>query len=183
MLSKNANFIFKGVFSLFVLLAGCHSVPKQEDPEVIRSAQIIKLSQTLQASGARVIQTGQTLKIILPSDRLFAPHSANFVRASSAMLNTVYRMMAILETTSAQVAGYSDAEPDALRNKALSIRQAELVADYLWAKGLDARLLYAVGYGSQGGASAGPPKSLGENANYRIEISFQYLPLLTSLTQ
>ena len=179
-MNKIWQFVAQGLFIFFasLFLASCGSPMQQPvDPEVIRSTKIVDLSQKLESMGARVIQTGQTLQIILPSDELFALHSANFTDFSSTMLDVVSRLMAILETTSAQVAAYTDAEPDALRSKALATRQAEVVADYLWSKGLDTRMLYSVGYSSINHVNADLPGSLGIGANRRVEIKFQYLSL------
>lgn len=164
------------------LLYGCRSAaPQPKNLEVERSVKMVQLSRQLESFGARVIQTGQTLCIILPSDQIFNPHSANFTASATGMLNTTASLMAILETTSAQIAGYTDAERRAAQNVALSARQAQVVANYLWSRGVDARLLYAVGYGVTGQASPGLPGSFKDGANRRIKIQFQYLPLLTSL--
>jgi len=180
----NLKIIPTFVFLVFLGLSACHSVSSEKEnaPEVVQTAALINLSKKLESSGARVIQTGKTLRIILPSDELFANDSANFISSSPPILNTVSQLMAILETTSAQVSGYTDSQPDALRNKALSIRQADVVANYLWSKGPDARLLYSVGYGLKGQVSSERFEgALRKGANRRIEIKFRYLPVLSSL--
>jgi intracellular multiplication protein IcmN len=163
------------------LLASCASSPTPDDPEIARSSKMAQLSQQLEKLGIRVIQAGQTMRVMLPSDKLFNPHSANFTRAATPMLNTLAQLMATLETTSVEVAGFTDVEPSAMQNNALSTRQAQLVADYLWSRGVDARLLYAVGYGSSHLTSPGLPGGFKNSANRRIEVKFEYLPLLSSL--
>jgi len=166
---------------LLPLLAGCASKPKPQNPEVNRSIEVVRLSQKLEASGARVIQTGQTMRILLSGDKLFNPHSANLTSVGSKTLNVLSQLMMQLETTSVQVSGYTDVEPTQLQNKALSTGQAQTVADYLWSKGVDARLLYSVGYGYADKTSAGMPGNFAKGTNRRVEVQFQYLPLLSSL--
>jgi len=173
------KFLFLSVLALPFLL-GCVSELKQESPEVARSKQIIHLSRQLESSGARVIQTGQTMRVIFSSDNLFNPRSANLSLFAPGPLDNLSQLMSILETTSVEVSAYTDVEPSRMQNVALSTGQAEAVADYLWSKGVDARLLYSVGYDSRGQFD-GLPGALARNPNRRVEIQFQYLPLLTSL--
>lgn len=117
------------------------------------------------------LQTGETIRIILCSDAIFNPHSANL--RWTASLDMVARLMIMLETTSVEVAGYTNAEPRWLNlNEALSRRQAQVVAEYLWDRGLDARLVYSKGYGARVPLSANPQNAI----NRRIEIRFQYIP-------
>lgn len=164
-------------FSLLWIVSGCNSTRTYIvlEPEVVRQAQIIALSSQLAKHKVQVIQIGETLRIIIPSDYLFNWDSANLNPPYAILvLNTISKLMLLLETTSAKVSGYTDCEASARLNKALSERQAQTVIDYLWIQGVDARLFYAIGYGSKVPLSANPMAL----SNRRIEINFQYSPLV-----
>lgn len=165
-----------------MLLVGCRPAPEvQVDPMVSRNAHALALFKKIESLGARVFQAGSSVRIMLPSDRLFVPNSANLTRHSVLLLDTVAQLMRLLQTRVAKVSGFADSQPDALRNKALSVRQAEVVSEYLWTQFPDARILYAVGYGDAKSCIAKLPGVFVHDKRHRVEIQFQYLPLLSSL--
>ncbi len=145
-------------------------VNPSQDPEAIKQAKAPYLMQILERQGVQVVKVGDTLRIILPSDLIFNPHSANF-SGGSRVLNTVSALMLLLRTTSAEVTGYTNANPSPRVDQALSLRQAQVVANYLWDKGIDSRILYAEGAGARMPLSRSPADS----SNRRVEIRFQYL--------
>ena len=65
------------------------------------------------------------------------------------------------------VAGHTDAKGSAPYNKQLSQRRAEAVKSYLVSKGIDARRLDAVGYGSEHPLALDRPE---DPSNRRVEI-------------
>lgn len=168
---------------LTVVLAGfllaCSKPLPQGDPEYQRSLRVAAIENQLEKKGVGVVQIGQTMRLIILSDALFNPHSANFQSKGPSILDTVAQLMIILQTTSAQVAGYTNTEYSEQINKALSARQAQVVVDYLWTRGIDARLMYAVGKGTKEPLVSATRK--GGDLNHRIEIQFQYLPLLSTV--
>jgi len=142
-------------------------------PESVRQANTTVLVNLLQQQGVKVVQIGQTMRIIIPGDLVFRPHSANISNAYMPVLNNIARLMLMLETTSAMVEGNTNLEPSEKLNVALSTRQAQVIQDYLWERGLDTRLLYAIGCGSRKPIVA----VLGAPENRRIEITFQFVPM------
>ncbi|MFT3742030.1 MAG: OmpA family protein [Gammaproteobacteria bacterium] len=184
-----------------VCLFGCypHNPPKTykfyvtvpQDPEGIKQAKIAPaLIAQLRAEGAQVVQVGETIRIILLSDQIFNGTSANLqpqalwrfpmktgccssvIRARrQGVLDTVAGLMLVLQTTSAQVSGYTNASYSCRVNQALSLEQAVAIQNYLWDKGVDARLIYAVGYGDGHSLSPLPADPI----NRRIEIDFQFI--------
>jgi outer membrane protein OmpA-like peptidoglycan-associated protein len=175
---------FFGIFRItliLIFLAGCASKMASQAPEVTRSIQIAQLSQQLEASGAKVIQTGQQVRIIFLSDSLFNAQSANLTSSHPKTLDTLAELMKQLETTFVQISAHTDAKSKQFQNKALSTAQAQTVADYLWSQGLDARIFYSVGYGATDDVSKGFPGNSSQRLNRRVEVDFQYLPLLSSL--
>lgn len=140
-------------------------------PEQIKQEQAPGLMEQLRQQGIGVIQEGDTMRIILPSDQIFNPHSAN-LSARAKVLDTVACLMLLLQTTSAEVAGYTNAGSSHRVNQALSEKQAHVVEDYIWTKGVDVRVLYTKGYGASQPLSANSSSPV----NRRVEIRFQYIP-------
>ncbi len=180
MISLNFKYLFLAISTLFLFTACASSEPQPQNTEVVRDMKVARLTRSLEELGTRTVQTGQTMRVIVSSDRIFNPRSANFSSDASKTLNTLSQLMMLLETTSVEVSGYTDAASTQLQNKALATAQAETVSDYLWSRGVDARLVYSVGYSAtaRAGSLADSTKN---SANRRIEVRFQYLPLLSSL--
>lgn len=167
-----------------LLLPACGTQKKPPvvmgDPEYQRSLHVTALEQQLKSQGVNVVQVGQTIRLTILSQNLFNPYSANFNSNAPSILNTVAQLMLILQSTSAQIAGYVNTEYSAQVNRALSARQAQVVEDYLWSRGVDTRLMYAVGKGTKESLTF-PSGGQRGDINNRIEIQFQYLPLLSTL--
>lgn len=165
---------------LSALLLGCASSQPQQtrslDAQSARQQDVATLTHALEQQGVQVAQMGEKMRIILPSDKLFNSRSANLSAYALPVLDNVSQLMLTLETTSAEVGGYTNLEYSPEINRSLSESQARTVVDYLWAKGVDARLLYAVGYGAVAPLQREQAR-VPINLNRRIEIQFQYLPL------
>lgn len=168
------------VGAMFLFAEGCASKAMPQNPETTRSIQITQLSKQLEASGAQVTRTGERIRVVFLSDQLFNPHSANLISSHPAMLDALVRLMKDQETTSVQISAYTNVMRAQFQNKALSAAQAQTVADYVWAKGVDARLFYSVGYGVDK-AYTGLFGNYSERLQRRVEVEFQYLPLLSSV--
>lgn len=177
--NQHGKWIFSAVISLLLLSACAAKQQPVGDPEYRRSVKVAAIERSLENKGVNVIHVGQTVRLTILSDALFNPRSANFNSRAAGILNTVAQLMLILQSTSAQVAGYTNTEYSEQINRALSARQAQVIVDYLWSRGVDSRLLYAVGKGSQSPLTSS--SRAGEGINRRIEIQFQYLPLLSTL--
>lgn len=190
-----------GFMLMGIILVGCSSyqtsksyryyLTPAKDNETLKQVQVAPaLMAQLRSEGAQVTQVGETIRIILYSDQLFTGRSANFQSQAlwrfpsrtgccsaiipaykSGILDTLASLMMVLQTTSAQVSGNTNASVSERVNQALSLAQAQAVTNYLWEKGVDTRLLYAVGYGSSKPLSADPADAV----NRRIEIQFQYV--------
>lgn len=130
----------------------------------------------LTQQGVKIILTGETYRIIIPADTIFYPDSANF---SPNAINVLHPLVAFLlhyETTMMKVSGFTDSEGSLERNRALSEKQAQRMIEYLTRQGLDARIIYAAGYG--------PNYPIGDNSipshqqwNRRVEIKFRRVVL------
>lgn len=131
------------------------------------------LEDQLKNRGANIVILGDQILIVLPSARLFRHMTASIKpdAYSTIELTAIYinRFTKTLVKISAHTAALSSPEVDF----ALSQKQAEAVSRMLQASGVDARILYASGYGGtqlvQGGSN------WEGNDNYRIEITLEKL--------
>lgn len=131
----------------------------------------------LRGLGAQVIQLGETVKVVLPSDRLFNTDSAN-VRNPN-MLRALTHYIKTFRTVDIAVDGYSDrrrvvGHPQNYQD-ALTAQQAQVVIDRLWSRGIDTRLLVAEGQGWRN-AVAWNGSEAGRRQNRRIEVTFRFYP-------
>ena len=148
-----------------LLLGGCATSSKSTKAPVpcIKSPAV-----TEQLASIPIIQIGQTMTIVIASDRLFVSHSANFQEKAKPMLNAVACLIASYNKVAVRVKGYTDNSSPSIYNHALSAQQAAQVADYLWDYGIDVRIISADGLGNV------HPLTLNNPAmNRRIEIEFR----------
>jgi outer membrane protein OmpA-like peptidoglycan-associated protein len=129
-----------------------------------------QLRQTLNARGVKTIQTGQQLRLIVPADKLFQFDSSKMRARASLTLDEVNQFLSTYKTVAIKVAGFTDGRCFQQRNQALSELRAQQVAAYLWNKGLDTRVLEAVGRAHCYPIASGESKR-DQALNRRIEIS------------
>lgn len=153
------------------LIAGCCS-GAGGNPCNYRPAPPRNPVTLLKVRGVQIIKTGETYNLVLPSDRLFYPDSANFLPQAKGILVPLTQFLRQFETTTIKVAGYTDTACSPLRSKALTEKQAQRVAAYLTAKKLDARIIYGVGYGEDF-PIADNSTAKGREQNRRIEVRFR----------
>jgi outer membrane protein OmpA-like peptidoglycan-associated protein len=121
-----------------------------------------------------VVVLGDQILIVIPSARIFHAMTANIEPQAYSTLNLVSQYINQYTTMLVKVTAYTNATgPDSV-NLALSQQQARSVVKYLSAAGVDARVLYATGYG---GTRLVEKNSLiwDGSDNYRIEITLEKL--------
>lgn len=136
-----------------------------------------KLAAKLQKRGVQVIQVGDDIRLVLPTDHFFVPHSAQLDPNGYSTLNLTATFLKRFEKISIKVAGYTDNLGSSKRNKALSREQAEHIMIYLWSCGIDTRLIFAVGYGESRPITSNQTKE-GRAKNRRIEITLRKLNII-----
>lgn len=184
---KQFNTILQSVTAIAAMLAlslglsGCGAKPQ---PIVtVKKLTLQQIRQRDQAvmtrDGVQVIRLGETVRLVMPANTLFQPDSANLLSPKEAMLNVIARYIKTFQTVNTQVAAYSDnirnAHSPKARKQALTARQAQVIASYLWSRGIDTRLLYAVGKGSKDQVAFNNTH-WGRDNNKRVEVSFRYYP-------
>ena len=165
-----------GVFALG--LSGCASAPPADKAAPLvpiapktKDEKLSIYNYLLNDRGVSILEVGETRTIVMSSDVLFTPHSANISDQYLVTLKLIARLINLYDTTSVSVNAYTNVPGDTAR--ALTEKQAQEVVYYLTQQGVDTRLLYAKGYGNA------YPVNLKKEAahfNKRIEIKFQFHP-------
>lgn len=132
------------------------------------------LADKLENRGSNIIVLGDQVMIVLPSARIFSAMSSNIKPQAYPTLDLVSEYINSYTKMLVKVAAYTDAIGPQSVNLALSQQQANNVVKYLNATGVDARVLYAVGYGGTN-LVVKNAEDWGVSDNYRIEITLEKL--------
>lgn len=105
--------------------------------------------------GGQVFTLGDYVTIILPSDRLFEPNTADLLPEAEPMLDSTVTVLQRYPDQNIMISGNTSGFGTQKFEQKLSQRRAERVASYLWAHGItsykkdsnDMRRLIYVGYG------------------------------------
>ncbi len=133
------------------------------------------LLEKIQDQGVQIVIVGDNLLMILPSDKFFYPNSPNRIHSSDQILMDISKLVRRYEKITVNVTAYSDTTRSPQRAVALTQQQAQDIADFLWANGIDTRILLAKGYGSAH-PIANNASAYGRAQNRRIEIRLRVLP-------
>lgn len=128
----------------------------------------------LENRGANIVVLGDQILIVIPSARLFQPMSADVKPEAYSTLQMVANYINRYTKMLVKVSAYTNDTGSERVDLALSDAQAQSVAKVLLASGVDARVLYAAGYG---GTRLVTKNTLDwdESDNYRIEITLEKL--------
>lgn len=131
------------------------------------------LEDKLQNRGVNIVVLGDQILIVIPSARLFDYMTANVRPHAYSTLNMVAQYINQFTKMMVKVGGYTDNTGASTTDVTLSREQAEKVARILTASGIDARVLYAEGYGSSHLVQRSDMNW--DSDNYRIEITLEKL--------
>lgn len=144
-------------------------------PKVCTPAANRQIMCVLRHQAVQVNRVGEDMQIIIASDRLFRPVSANFNEEYLHVLKAVGLLLQCYNKVDVRIEGYTDCCGCEHRNEMLSLAQSKKVAKYLWEHGVDSRLLYTKGYGMLN-PIANSDTYYGRARNRRIEIIFRDHP-------
>jgi outer membrane protein OmpA-like peptidoglycan-associated protein len=130
------------------------------------------VADRLQNRGATIVVLGDHVLIVLPSARIFEDMSSKIKPDAYSTLNLVARYINQYTKMLVKISSYTNHMNSADIALCLSQEQAESISRYFVATGLDARLLYAVGYGGMNPVQRST-NAWNENDNYRIEITLE----------
>lgn len=154
-------------------LVGCAKPPRYKVVKPSKAQLREDYIGLLEDHGVQVATQGETVKIIIPSAKLFNPRSANFSSHAQDTLDRLGGLLPLYDTSSIKIAGYSDDSGREKFLRLLTARQAQVVQDRLWPNGIGASLAYAEGYGSSYPISSNDSET-GRELNRRIEIGLRY---------
>lgn len=184
---------FLAGIGVLLLITGCHHTYKQQwvpakcpvevteniilcpSPKVCTPAANREILCTLRHQGVQINRVGEDMQLIISTDRLFQPRSANFNAEYLSVLKAVGVLLQCYNKQDVRIEGYTDCCGCDRRNEVLSLAQADKVAKYLWEHGSDSRLLYTKGYGMLN-PIANSDNYYGRARNRRIEIIFRDYP-------
>ena len=132
------------------------------------------LKDKLENRGVTLVELGDQILIMIPSSRLFNGMSDVVTPQAYTNLGLIAQYINNFTKMTVKIAAYTNDTGSKRVDLALSEQQAQSVAKVLLAKGVDARVLYAVGYG---GTNLVEKNTLDwdDSDNYRIEITLEKL--------
>ena len=131
--------------------------------------QEAELRQRLEATGVRVVRTGDSIRLVMPGNITFATDSYNVRSDFLPVLDSVAVVLKKYKNTRLRVVGHTDSTGSARYNQLLSQQRAQAVADVLIRDGVPATRITVIGRGENDPiASNATPE--GRAQNRRVEI-------------
>jgi intracellular multiplication protein IcmN len=166
---------------LILILCGCHSasklpnIDKTKLPSTVDGAtdpSIIKLEEKLAKKGVKIIIIGQLYLISIPSPLLFVNESPKLQWNSYNLLNDVVAYLQKFRKISVHINSYNCCYLSEKRTRALTLARSRNVANYLWSRNLETRLVFTQGIGNDKPIVA-YAKCTDSSPNSRTEIAFR----------
>ncbi len=158
---------------------GCQNYSKDVQPPKLpykvvgaHDATVMKQQKKFNKEGVRVITEGQDYMISIPSLSLFPNESPRLTWDSYALLNAVACYLKEFRKVAIYVTAYSNKCISAKRDRSLTLARAKAVGDYLWSQGIDSRIIFTQGMGSDKPIVAFTEEG-DASPNSRIEITFR----------
>ena len=105
------------------------------------------LIKELQSQDIQFVAYGNTMTLIVPTDRYFVFNTPKLDDINYQGLNTIVTLLKYYPNSHIYVAGFTDNIGNRHHRNKLSQAQAETMLTFLWANGIPARKLQAAGYG------------------------------------
>ena len=135
-------------------------------------AQEDKLRQQLQGTGVSVTRIGDDIILNMPGNVTFDVNRADINANFYGVLKSVALVVDEYDRTLVDVAGHTDSTGSVAHNMDLSERRADSVSRYLESQGVDARRVYAQGYGPHYPV-ADNSTAAGRSENRRVELALK----------
>lgn len=133
--------------------------------------------EALGAEGVSVMRLGDAVIITIPSRVLFQGYSVQVSSSGNDILKQVAKLVEPMSKVKITVAAYAEAMVQSKKDLMLTQWQAQTVSNYLWGQHVDARMIYAVGYGGGHPMQYVPNNAVndivGDYENYRVEITLK----------
>ena len=164
-----------------ILVSACHrnnyiaDIDKNTLPCKVQGAcdaTIAKYLSNFHKRGIKVLTMGQDYLISIPASALFADQSPHLKWGSYNLLNDVASFMKQFRKTAVNITSYSSKYVSVQRERSLTVARSRVVGEYLWSRGIDSRLLFTQGLGSDKPIMS-YTKGGDKSPNARVEITFR----------
>lgn len=130
-----------------------------------------QVDQMKQQNNVQVVQLGDQIRIIIPTDGCFDLYTTTILPACRPKLDAAASILKAYGNSPVVVAGFTDAVASPSASKTLSKRQADSFVAYFWARqGIPYQRFTAIGYG-QDNPIADNVNVDGSSYNRRMEIT------------
>ncbi|MES2218106.1 MAG: hypothetical protein V4501_06820 [Pseudomonadota bacterium] len=133
------------------------------------------LRDQLENRGVKVMVIGDQVKLVMASDQVFFGMSHNIIYASYSTFDAIAKYINLYRTMLVSIDTYTNDSGDKRVNGLISEQQAVAIQKYLWPR-VNTRVLVAKGHGGCNLLTANNLNWV-EGINYRIEITFEKLPV------
>ena len=146
-LSKIVKFFAIGC--TVVSIAACASKPKSDTfsaPVIVSHAEKLQIAKSnLQASGAKVVVTGETVRVAVPNEYLFHTGTKYLRQSGLDFVSSLTKYINLQQVVSAQIASFAPSYPASKAQKKLATKRSQVILNYLDHLNVDVRLLTAEG--------------------------------------
>lgn len=148
-----------------------------DSPATYFFAQNKTALQALGADGVSVMRLGDSVTIIIPSKTLFKGYSVQISDSGKNILEQVTKLLEPMNKVKITVASYAEAMAQSKKDLMMTQWQAQTVSNYFWDNHVNARMIYAIGYGGGHPIQYEQNKVIndivGDYDNYRVEITLK----------
>jgi outer membrane protein OmpA-like peptidoglycan-associated protein len=109
------------------------------------AAHIKLLKNQITSTRATIVETKDTVLLVLPDVAFFNPDSANLQNDAYYSLDKIVDLFGYYEKSVVQVVGFTGSHNAPHIKKVLAAARAQKIAQYLWNNGIDANFIYADG--------------------------------------
>ena len=131
--------------------------------------QAAELRQELASTGVQVVESDDSIRLIMPGNITFRTDSADINSSFYPVLNSVAKVLNKYSNSTVMVSGHTDSTGAADYNLALSKSRAQSVAAYLQGQGVKSSRFEVMGMGSSN-PIASNSDAAGRAQNRRVEI-------------
>lgn len=132
-------------------------------------AQAAELRAELVSTGVQVVETDDSIRLIMPGNITFKTDSADINSSFYSVLNSVAKVLNKYSNSTVMVSGHTDSTGSAEYNLNLSRERANSVASYLQGQGVKSSRFEVLGLGSSN-PIASNDNANGRAQNRRVEI-------------
>lgn len=131
--------------------------------------QAAELRQELMSTGVQVVETADSIRLIMPGNITFKTDSADINSSFYPVLNSVAKVLNKYSNSTILVSGHTDSTGNADYNLNLSRERAQSVASYLQGQGIKSTRFEVLGMGSSN-PIASNSSAEGRAQNRRVEL-------------